>query len=90
MSHLADLGDGPGSLDSTRIPLDRLTLIRWRRVVTDVMRSEVGGRVKLMLGALFALPLAVNGLNASSPGMGPVATGVVMRPSAFILLGIGV
>ena len=53
-----------------RIPLDRLTWVRWRRVVMEVMRSEVGGRVKLMLGALFALLLAINGLNVVNSYVG--------------------
>ena len=57
-------------MQSTRIPLDRLTWARWRRVVADVMRSEVGGRVKLMFGALLVLLLAINGLNVVNSYVG--------------------
>jgi len=57
-------------VQSTRIPLDRLTWARWRRVVADVMRSEVGGRVKLMFGALLVLLLAINGLNVVNSYVG--------------------
>jgi putative ATP-binding cassette transporter len=49
-------------LEPTRIPLDRLTWARWRRVMRDLVRSEVGGRVKLLFGALLALLLAINGM----------------------------
>ena len=44
-------GDAAGEqshVESTRIPLDRLNWAAWRRVVLNVMRSEVGGRVKLL------------------------------------------
>ena len=34
------------------IPLDRFTWRRWRRAITTLLASEVGGRVKLMFGAL--------------------------------------
>jgi putative ATP-binding cassette transporter len=57
-------------VESTRIPLDRLTWGRWRRVVLDVTRSEVGSRVKLMLGALLALLLVINGLNVVNSYVG--------------------
>jgi putative ATP-binding cassette transporter len=55
---------------STRIPLDRLTWVRWRRSVLNVLRSEVGPRVKLLFGALFALLLAINGLNVVNSYVG--------------------
>ena len=57
-------------MEPTRIPLDRLTWVRWRRVVLDVLRSEVGGRVKLLFGALLALLLAINGLNVVNSYVG--------------------
>ena len=57
-------------VEPERIPLDRLTWARWRRVVLDVMRSEVGGRVKLLFGALLALLLAINGLNVVNSYVG--------------------
>jgi putative ATP-binding cassette transporter len=57
-------------VERTRIPLDRLTWARWRRVVLDVLRSEVGGRVKLLFGALLALLLAINGLNVVNSYVG--------------------
>jgi putative ATP-binding cassette transporter len=55
---------------SRRIPLDRLTWVRWRRAVLDVLRSEVGARVKLLFGALLALLLAINGLNVVNSYVG--------------------
>jgi putative ATP-binding cassette transporter len=55
---------------STRIPLDRLTWVRWRRAVLNVLRSEVGGRMKLLFGALIALLLAINGLNVVNSYVG--------------------
>jgi putative ATP-binding cassette transporter len=57
-------------VESTRIPLDRSTWTRWRRVVGDVLRSEVGGRVKLLCAALLALLLAINGLNVVNSYVG--------------------
>jgi putative ATP-binding cassette transporter len=57
-------------VESTRIPLDRLTWTRWRRAVSNVMRSEVGGRVKLLFAALLALLLAINGLNVVNSYVG--------------------
>jgi len=55
---------------SPRIPLDRLTWARWRRVVGDLLRSEVGGRVKLLFAALLTLLLAINGLNVVNSYVG--------------------
>jgi putative ATP-binding cassette transporter len=57
-------------VESTRIPLDRLTWVRWRRAVLNVLGSEVGARVKLLFGALFALLLAINGLNVVNSYVG--------------------
>ena len=57
-------------MESARIPLDRLTWARWRRAMRDLMRSEVGGRVKLLFGALLALLLAINGLNVVNSYVG--------------------
>ncbi|MGE3500113.1 MAG: ABC transporter ATP-binding protein/permease [Candidatus Binatia bacterium] len=57
-------------MKSTRIPLNRLTWARWRRVVVDVMRSEVGGRVKLLFAALLGLLIAINGLNVVNSYVG--------------------
>ena len=57
-------------MESARIPLDRLTWTRWRRTVSDVMRSEVGGRVKLLFAALLGLLLAINGLNVVNSYVG--------------------
>ena len=57
-------------MEPARIPLDRLTWARWRRVMRDLMRSEVGGRVKLLFGALLALLLAINGLNVVNSYVG--------------------
>jgi putative ATP-binding cassette transporter len=57
-------------VDPEKIPLDRLTWPRWRRAVTRVMHSEVGGRAKLLFGALLALLLAINGLNVVNSYVG--------------------
>jgi putative ATP-binding cassette transporter len=57
-------------LEPARIPLDRLTWARWRRAMRDLTRSEVGGRVKLLFGALLALLLAINGLNVMNSYVG--------------------
>jgi putative ATP-binding cassette transporter len=57
-------------VESTRIPLDRLTWARWRRAISNVMRSEVGGRVKLLFAALLVLLLAINGLNVVNSYVG--------------------
>jgi putative ATP-binding cassette transporter len=57
-------------VEPTRIPLDRLTFVRWRRAVSHVLRSEVGGRVKLLFAALLALLLAINGLNVVNSYVG--------------------
>ncbi|MFI4941670.1 MAG: ABC transporter ATP-binding protein/permease [Burkholderiales bacterium] len=57
-------------MESTRIPLDRLTWARWRHAMRDLMRSEVGGRVKLLAGTLVALLLAINGLNVVNSYVG--------------------
>jgi len=57
-------------VEPTQIPLDRLTWTRWRRVVLDVIRSEIGGRVKLLFAALLALLLAMNGLNVVNSYVG--------------------
>jgi putative ATP-binding cassette transporter len=53
-----------------RIPLDRLTWVRWRRAVLDALRSEVGARMKLLFGALLALLFAINGLNVVNSYVG--------------------
>ena len=57
-------------MEPARIPLDRLTWARWRRAMRDLTRSEVGGRVKLLFGALLALLLAINGLNVLNSYVG--------------------
>jgi putative ATP-binding cassette transporter len=57
-------------LEPARIPLDRLTWGRWRSAMRDLMRSEVGSRVKLQSGALLALLLAINGLNVVNSYVG--------------------
>ena len=57
-------------MKSTRIPLDRLTWVRWRGAVLNVLRSEVGARMKLLFGALLALLLAINGLNVVNSYVG--------------------
>jgi putative ATP-binding cassette transporter len=57
-------------VESPRIPLDRLTWARWRRVVGDLARSGVGGRVKLLFAALLTLLLAINGLNVVNSYVG--------------------
>ena len=57
-------------MESTRIPLDRLNWGAWRRVVLSVMRSEVGGRIKLLIAALQGLLLAINGLNVVNSYVG--------------------
>ena len=57
-------------MEPARIPLDRLTWARWRRVMRNLMRSDVGGRVKLLFGALLALLLAINGLNVVNSYVG--------------------
>jgi putative ATP-binding cassette transporter len=57
-------------VESTRIPLERLNWGAWRRVVLSVVRSEVGGRIKLLLAALLGLLLAINGLNVVNSYVG--------------------
>jgi putative ATP-binding cassette transporter len=57
-------------VEPARIPLDRLTWARWRRVVGDLLRSAVGGRVKLLFAALLTLLLAINGLNVVNSYVG--------------------
>ena len=57
-------------MKSTRIPLDRLTWVRWRGAVLNVLRSEVGARMKLLFGALIALLLVINGLNVVNSYVG--------------------
>lgn len=57
-------------MESTRIPLERPNWAAWRRVVLGVMRSDVGGRVKLLFAALLALLLAINGLNVVNSYVG--------------------
>jgi putative ATP-binding cassette transporter len=78
------------NVEPERIPLDRLTWARWRRVVVDVTRSEVGGRVKLLFGALFALLLAINGLNVVNSYVGrDFMTAIEQRSmSGFLTLAV--
>jgi putative ATP-binding cassette transporter len=61
---------GGSALERERIPLDRLTWIRWRRAIRTVTSSEVGGRVRLLFGTLLALLLAINGLNVLNSYVG--------------------
>lgn len=53
-----------------KIPLDRSTWRRWRLAMTTLLGSEVGGRVKLMFGALFLLLLGINALNVVNSYVG--------------------
>jgi hypothetical protein len=57
-------------LQPERIPLDRLTSVRWRRALRAVATFEVGGRAKLLFGALLAMLLAINGLNVVNSYVG--------------------
>jgi putative ATP-binding cassette transporter len=63
-------GGSSRKVESPKIPLDRLTWVRWRRVVGDLLRSAVGGRVKLLFAALLTLLLAINGLNVVNSYVG--------------------
>jgi len=54
----------------SRLPLDRLTWSRWRTAVRAFATCEVGGRAKALFAALFALLLAINGLNVVNSYVG--------------------
>ena len=77
-------------MKSTRIPLDRLTWVRWRGTVLNVLRSEVGARMKLLFGALLALLLAINGLNVVNSYVGrDFMTAIEQRSMpAFLRMGV--
>jgi putative ATP-binding cassette transporter len=53
-----------------RVPLDRLTWVRWRTTVHAFVTSEVGVRAALLFATLFALLLAINGLNVLNSFVG--------------------
>jgi putative ATP-binding cassette transporter len=52
------------------IRFDRFTWRRWRLAIASVLTSEVGGRAKLMLGALFVLLVGINALNVVNSYVG--------------------
>jgi putative ATP-binding cassette transporter len=51
-------------------PFDRATWVRFERAITDLARSEVGGRAMLLFGVLLALVLGINGLNVLNSYVG--------------------
>ena len=53
-----------------RVPLDRLTWVRWRDTVRAFVKSEVGARAALLFGALLAMLVAINGLNVLNSYVG--------------------
>jgi putative ATP-binding cassette transporter len=55
---------------SQRVPLDRLTWIRFVRSIRAFLSSEVGGRARLMLGGLVLFLLVINGLNVVNSYVG--------------------
>lgn len=57
-------------MEAARIPLSRLTWTRWRHAIETLTHSEVGGRAKLLFGALLALLVAINGLNVVNSYVG--------------------
>jgi putative ATP-binding cassette transporter len=63
-------GAPEGPLERVMIPLDRLTWRRWSNAIRVVLASEVGGRAKLLFGALLALLVAINGLNVVNSYVG--------------------
>lgn len=72
------------------IPLDHLTWQRWRLAIATVLRSEVGGRAKLMLVALLVLLLGINALNVLNSYVGrDFMTSIEQRSmSAFVRQGV--
>lgn len=52
------------------VPLNRQTLRRFRRAVDSLLRSEVGGKAKLLFAMLIGLLFAINGLNVVNSYVG--------------------
>jgi putative ATP-binding cassette transporter len=53
-----------------RVPLDRLTWTRFNGAIRTFLRSEVGGRARLMLAGLVSFLLVINGLNVVNSYVG--------------------
>jgi putative ATP-binding cassette transporter len=71
------------------IPLDRFTWRRWRLAITTLLASEVGGRVKLMFGALLVLLLGINALNVVNSYVGRDFMTAIERRSMSGFVGKG-
>ncbi len=59
-----------GRVSQPEFRIDRLTWVRFRRAVVVLMKSEVGGRARLMAASLFVGLLAINGLNVINSYVG--------------------
>jgi putative ATP-binding cassette transporter len=75
--------------DPSRIPLDRLSWARWDRAIRDFAGSEVGGRARLLFGALLGLLLAINGLNVVNSYVGRDFMTAIERQSMSGFIGMG-
>lgn len=75
--------------DPSRIPLDRLSWARWVRAIRDFTGSEVGGRARLLFGALLGLLLAINGLNVVNSYVGRDFMTAIERQSMSGFIGMG-
>jgi putative ATP-binding cassette transporter len=75
--------------DPSRIPLDRLSWARWVRAIRDFAGSEVGGRARLLFGALLGLLLAINGLNVVNSYVGRDFMTAIERQSMSGFIGMG-
>ena len=53
-----------------KVPLDKLTGVRFVRAVRDFANSEVGWKAKLMFAALIALLFGINGMNVVNSCVG--------------------
>jgi len=75
--------------DPLRIPLDRLSWARWWRAIRSFAGSEVGGRARLLFGALLGLLLAINGLNVVNSYVGRDFMTAIERQSMSGFIGMG-
>jgi vitamin B12/bleomycin/antimicrobial peptide transport system ATP-binding/permease protein len=58
------------SPDPGKVPLNRLTWVRFTRTIRAFLTSEVGGRARWMLAGLVLFLLAINGLNVINSYVG--------------------
>lgn len=77
-------------MKSSKSPFQLLSWARWRNAVLDFATSEVGGRARILFGALLALLVAINGLNVVNSYVGRDFMTAIERRSmpAFVAKGI--